>query len=115
VTVAKKSDIDCEQSQDLRLFHVSVAEARPFKDKERSFKPVLSSPAYLWDAKLTCCPKSSKAVGLRRLIAIITDGNGNPWKTQTPGCSSVVTVDDATTRGSPEDGIQYTTCSQHNC
>jgi hypothetical protein len=76
VTVAKKTVIDCERSQDLRLFHVFVAEARPFKNKERSFKPLLSSPAYLWDAKLTCCPKLSKVVGLRRLIVIITDGTG---------------------------------------
>lgn len=87
--------------------------ARPFKDKGRSFKPLLSSLAYHWDAKLTCCPKLSKAFGLRRLTVIITDGTGDPWKTQTPGCSSIVTVDDATSRGSPEEGIQYTTCSQH--
>ena len=115
VTVAK-SDIDCGRSQDLRHYHVPVAGARPYKDKERSFMPSLSSPAHHWDAELTCCPKLSKTVGLRRLIVIISDGTDDPWKTQTPGHPSVImTVHDAMSRGSPEKGIQYTTCSQHDC
>ena len=78
MAVAKKSDIDRGRSQDLRVFHVPVAAARPFKDKERSFTPSLSSPAYHWDAELTSCPKSSKAVGLRRLMIIIIDRTGDP-------------------------------------
>ena len=116
VTVAKKSDIDCGRSQDLRVFHVPVAEARPFKDEERSFMPLLSSPAHHRDAELTYCPKSSKTVGLRRLTVIVSDGTGDLWKgAQTPNFPSVVTVVDATSRGSPEHGIQCTTCSHHDC
>ena len=118
MAVAKKSDIDCERSQDLRHYHVPVAEARPFKDKERSFMLLLSSSAHHWDAELTCCPKSSKTVGfiLRRSTVTISDGTGDPWETQTPGSPSVmVTVYDATSRGSPEQGIQCTACSQHDC
>ena len=77
-TVAKKSDIDCGRSQDLRHYHVPVAGARPYKDKERSFMPLLSSSVHHWDAELTYCPKSSKTVGLRRLIVIISDETGDP-------------------------------------
>jgi len=65
--------------------------------------PLLSSPAHHCDAELACCPNPSKTVGLRRLIVIISDETGNPWKTHTPGSPSVmVTVHDAISRGSPE-------------
>ena len=115
VAVAKKSDIDCGRSQDLRVFHVPVAETRPVKDKEGSFMPSLSSPACHWDTELTSCPKLNKAVGFRRLMIIIIDVTSDPWETQTPRSSAVVTFDDAASRGSPEQGIQCTTCSQQDC